>query len=79
MWLQNENDVQNLSDWIKNQWSKRQMIVKLEVFGNPFISVGDVISISYAYHNLSAIKFMVTSVSQSYSEGLTTSIYGRTL
>lgn len=79
MWLQNENDVQNLSDWIKNQWSKRQMIVKLEVFGNPFISVGDVISISYAYHNLSAIKFMVTSVYQSYSEGLTTSIYGRTL
>ena len=55
------------------------MIVKLEVFGNPFISVGDVISISYAYHNLSAIKFMVTSVSQSYSEGLATSIYGRTL
>ena len=79
IWLQNENDVQNLSDWIKNQWSKRQMIVKLEVFGNPFISVGDVISISYAYHNLSAIKFMVTSVSQSYSEGLATSIYGRTL
>lgn len=78
-WLQNENDVKSLAEWIKTKWADKQLLIKLEVFGNPFISVGDIISISYGYHNLSSVKFIVTNVSQSYSEGLSTSISCRNL
>lgn len=78
-WLQNEKDVKSLAEWIKTKWADKQLLIKLEVFGNPFISVGDIISISYGYHNLSSVKFIVTNVSQSYSEGLSTSISCRNL
>ena len=80
-WLQNNTDVINLAKWIKTQWAKKQMVSSLEMFGNPLISVGDVISIKYDYHGLdgTAQKFIVTNVDHSYSEGLSTSIVCRTL
>lgn len=80
-WLQNNKDVINLAKWIKTQWAKKQMISSLEMFGNPLISVGDIISIKYDYHGLdgTAQKFIVTNVNHSYSEGMSTSIVCRTL
>ena len=80
-WLQNNSDVVSLANWIKTQWAKKQMVSSLEMFGNPLISVGDVISIKYDYHGLdgTAQKFIVTNVNQSYSEGLSTSVVCRTL
>jgi hypothetical protein len=79
-WLQNNSDVVNLAQWIKTQWAKKQMVSSLEMFGNPLISVGDVISINYIYHGLDGTqKFIVTNVDQSYLEGLSTSIVCRTL
>jgi hypothetical protein len=80
-WLQNNTDVINLAKWIKTQWAKKQMVSSLEMFGNPLISVGDVISIKYDYHGLDGTtqKFIVTNVDHSYSEGLSTSIVCRTL
>ena len=80
-WLQNNADVVNLGTWIKNQWAKRQMVLDLEVFGNPIISVGDVLSVKYEYNNLDgqSQKFLVTNVSHTYSEGLSTTLSCRTL
>lgn len=80
-WLQNNSDVINLAKWIKTQWAKKQMVSSLEMFGNPLISVGDVISIKYDYHGLDGIsqKFIVTNVNHSYSEGISTSVVCRTL
>ena len=80
-WLQNNSDVINLAKWIKTQWAKKQMVSSLEMFGNPLISVGDVISIKYDYHGLDGTsqKFIVTNVNHSYSEGMSTSIVCRTL
>lgn len=80
-WLQNNSDVINLAKWIKTQWAKKQMVSSLEMFGNPLISVGDVISIKYDYHGLDGVaqKFIVTNVNHSYSEGMSTSIVCRTL
>lgn len=79
-WLQNLSDVKNLGDWIKTQWSKKQGIVSMSVFGQPLISVGDIINIKYTYQGLQGTeKFIVTNVNQSYNAGLETSIVCRTL
>lgn len=80
-WLQNNSDVVNLAKWIKTQWAKKQMVSTIEMFGNPLISVGDIISIKYDYHGLDGTsqKFIVTNVQQSYSEGISTSVSCRTL
>ena len=49
-------------------------------FGNPLINPGDIVTIKYPYKNLSGSeKFIVTSVTQNYSDGLETEISCRTL
>lgn len=79
-WIQKINDAKNLSDFIKSQWSKSQKTVTIETFGNPLISVSDVISISYPYHGLQGTeKFIVTDVRQSWGEGLQTTITARSI
>lgn len=79
-WLQNENDVVRLSEWLKAQWAKKQLIINMEVFGNPLIQVGDIIKIIYPYQGLtSSQKFIVLSVSHRYQVGISTSISCRSI
>lgn len=81
-WLQNLSDVKSLADWIKSKTVvvNRGRVVNLKVFGNPLISVGDIISIKHTYVGLAGTEnFIVTNVSQEYSEGLETSITCRSL
>lgn len=79
-WIQSELDAKNLADWIKTQWSKQQQIVNLETFGNPLISVGDLISINYPSNDFDGTeKFVVTRVDNSFDGGLQTSITARSI
>lgn len=79
-WIQKNTDVVALANWIKNIWSVKQTIVDMEVFGNPLISVGDIITINYPYNQLTTSrKFVVTNVNHSFRGGLNTSISCRTL
>jgi hypothetical protein len=79
-WIQTESDAKNLATWIENQWSKQQSVVDMEIFGNPLISVGDVVSINYPKNNLSGTeKFVVTRVQNSFEGGLSTSITARSI
>jgi hypothetical protein len=79
-WLQNESDVKSLATWIKSNIVNKGKIVNMTIFGNPLISVGDIISIKHTYQGLAGTEnFIVTEVKQSFSEGLETSITCRTL
>ncbi len=52
----------------------------MKIFGNPLISVGDIITIDYPYQDLTVEqKIIVVKVSQRYQGGLETEITGRTL
>jgi hypothetical protein len=52
----------------------------MNVFGNPLISVGDIITVNYPYHQFDNTQnIIVTSVNHEYNNGLTTSIVGRTI
>jgi hypothetical protein len=79
-WLQNEADVKALANWIKSNVINRGKIVNMKIFGNPLISVGDIVSIKYVYQGLAGTEnFIITEVKHSYSEGLETEISCRTL
>ena len=79
-WIQNPGDAKKLSDWIKTQWSKRQRVVDMTVLANPTISVGDIITIDYAYQELTITdKFVITNVRQSWSDGLETTVTARSI
>jgi len=79
-WLQTIADVKNLANWIKTKVINRGKIIDMIVFGNPLISVGDIISVKYTYQGFSGTeKMIVTNVNLSYNQGLETSITARTL
>ena len=79
-WIQKEDDAKAISKWIKDLWSKQQSVVNLQVFGNPLVSVGDIISINYPSNNFDGTqKFVVMNVNTSFNQGLETSITARTL
>lgn len=79
-WIQKNSDVVALGNWIKNVWSKKQMVLNMSVFGNPLLSVGDIIKVKYEYNNLTTSqKFLITDINHSYNQGLETSITCRTL
>jgi hypothetical protein len=52
----------------------------MSVFGNPLISVGDIITISDSYNELTTTrKFVVLNVTNGFKDGLETNITCRTL
>lgn len=79
-WIQSEADAKSLFGWIKNQWSKQQQSISMEIFGNPSIEVGDIITINYAKNDLTeSKKFLVTSINLSFEEGISTSLTARSI
>jgi hypothetical protein len=79
-WLQNETDVKSLANWIKSNVVNKGKVVEMSIFGNPLISVGDIVSIKYLYQGLSGEEnFIVTNVKHSFSQGLETNITCRAL
>jgi uncharacterized protein (UPF0218 family) len=69
-----------LATWIQDQWSKKQQVIEMEIFSNPLISVGDIVAINYSKNGLDGTqKFVVTKVSNSFGEGLSTSITARSI
>ena len=80
VWIQTESDAKKLSDWIKTQWSKQQVILNMNIFSNPLISVGDVITVNHPDNGLDGTKkFIVTNVNHTFDQGLDTSITARSI
>lgn len=79
-WIQTEDDAKAISDWIKNQWSKKQSVCELEIFSNPLISVGDLVTINYPSNGLDGTqKFIVSNVDTSFDGGINTKITTRSI
>jgi hypothetical protein len=79
-WLQNLSDVEALGTWIKNNIVNKGKLINLSIFGNPFIAVGDIVSVKYTYQGLDGTqKFIVTNVRHIFNEGLDTEITCRSL
>jgi hypothetical protein len=69
-----------LGKWIKSNIVNKGKLINMSIFGNPFISVGDIVSIKYSYQGLDGTqKFIVTNVRHSFNQGLDTEIVCRTL
>ncbi len=79
-WIQSEQDAKSLSDWIKNKWSKKQSVCEMEIFSNPLISVGDLVTINYPSNGLDGTqKFIVTNINNTFDRGLSTKITTRSI
>lgn len=72
-WLQSLQDVKSLASWIQKQVINKGKLVSLSVFGNPLLSVGDIVTIKHTYADLVGDEtkelFIITNVSHEYTDG----------
>ena len=79
--------VQVDSEWIQSKQAAYKMLkvvqrgiegfsknVSLSIFGNPLIQVGDTVTLSYSLNGIVGQRYLVHSVSHSFSQGLSTSL-----
>lgn len=73
-WIQSKDSANKLINTISKGLDNFSKDVSLEIFGNPLIQVGDVITLSYTLPGLNQQKYLVHSVSHSFDGGLSTSL-----
>jgi hypothetical protein len=79
-WIQSEADAKSLAEWIKAKVMNKGRVVRMSVFGNPLIGIGDIVSISNTYQGFDGTeKLIITNVSQRFDQGLETEVTCRTL
>jgi hypothetical protein len=85
---QNINEVVEIqSDWIQSEKSANSILgvvarasnafskdITVNLFGNPLIQVGDIVSLDHTLKNIKNLTFFVQSVKQSYDKGLLTTL-----
>ena len=79
-WIQSESDAKGLADWIKSTVLNKGRRIEMQVFGNPLISPGDIVTINYPLQVISnTIKYIVTKANIKFEEGVFTTISCRAI
>jgi hypothetical protein len=82
-WIQSESQAKDIAEFIKVNSAivkagktNDPVILDVEIFTNPLVQLGDTVDISYPDLGLSysSHSFIITSISQSFSNGISTSI-----
>jgi hypothetical protein len=75
-WIQNREMAVALADWINLHWGQGVDEQSAAVFGNPLLEVGDMVAVDYPDKQMTAAeaKFFVVGVSNSFREGLETTV-----
>lgn len=73
-WIQSKQAANKLLKVVQMGIEGFSKSAELEIFGNPLIQVGDVITLSYSLNGISQQKYLVHSVSNNFDQGLNTSL-----
>lgn len=71
-WIQSKDAAYKLLKVVEMGLEGFSKDVTLEIFGNPLIQIGDIITFSYNLNGIDPKKYVVQSVTHSFSQGLTT-------
>lgn len=74
-WVNTRDAAKRVMEWIMDANSSAPDVHTMTVFGNPFVQPGDVVEIYYPAKNLDyGNNYIVRSVDNSFSSGLTTNV-----
>ncbi|QGH76370.1 minor tail protein [Streptomyces phage Daubenski] len=73
-WIQTESAAQALADWITYHWADGCDEVEAEIFGNPLIQLGDIVSINYPQKDFDPVhhRYFVVELNRGYDTGYDT-------
>jgi hypothetical protein len=74
--IQTEESANALGQWVLDLWGSGVEEVSLSVFGNPFIQLGDLVTVNYPVKGIhpTTHKYFVVSIKNSLSGGFTTDV-----
>lgn len=75
-YIQTEDAAKDLGAWVVEQWAAGSDEIKLTVFGNPFIQIGDLVTVNYPLKDMlpTTHKYYIVSLRNSFSSGLETEL-----
>lgn len=75
------------SEWIQSKQAAQRMLkvismgiegfsktASLNIFGNPLIQVGDIVTLTYSLNGISSQRYVVGSINQTFDQGLSTKL-----
>ncbi|UMO76254.1 minor tail protein [Streptomyces phage Tomas] len=73
-WIQTEAAAQALADWINLHWSQGCDEVEAEIFGNPLLQLGDIVSINYPQKDFNPVdhRYFIVGIQRGFSAGYDT-------
>jgi len=73
-WIQSKQAAQKMLKVIQTGLEGFSKSISLNIFGNPLIQIGDIVSLSYSLNGISQQKYLVHSVAHNFKDGLETSL-----
>ena len=73
-WIQSRIDAVSVLDKTSKYAIMKRANLDVEIFGNPLVTVGDIINVTYKQRNITNGKFIVMSVKQGFDAGISTSL-----
>lgn len=75
-WIQTQKSADDLGQWVLDQWATGVDEIKLSVFGNFLIQLGDLVTLNYPAKDYAPTthKYYVVSLKNNFDKGLTTEI-----
>lgn len=74
VWIQSKDAAERIIATVAKGIDGFTKTISLNIFGNPLIQVGDVITLTYPLKGINQQKYLVHSVSQDFDSGLSTSL-----
>jgi hypothetical protein len=75
-WIQSKEMATTLADWMGTHWSESVDQVEVEIFGNPCIELGDLVTVDYPRQNATAAthEYWVVGVNTAFETGINTTL-----
>jgi hypothetical protein len=71
-WIQSKKSADSILKVIESASDNFSKDISIQIFGNPLIQVGDVVTLSYSLKNIKDLVFFVKAVDQKFQNGLST-------
>jgi hypothetical protein len=73
-WIQSKQAAQKVLKLVQMGIEGFSKMISINIFGNPLIQIGDVVTLSYSLNGISQQKYFVNSISHSFEQGLQTKL-----
>jgi hypothetical protein len=73
-WIQTRSAAESLGQFVRDRFGLPSRNYSLEIYGNPLIQLGDIVTVYWPGKSISSYTYLVNSVSHNWEPGLSTTV-----